>query len=221
MKLLLFGATGMVGQGALRESLRDTEVETVLVVGRTPCGEKKNPKLQELLLDDLSRLEGVEAKLKGFDACLFCLGTPSAGKTEAAYRKITYDLTLAVAETLCRLNPAMTFLYVSGEGADSTEKGPVMWARVRGQTENALFRLPFKGVYVFRPGVIQPLHGIQSKTKAYRLFYSLAKPLLPLARFAFPNQISSTEILGRALLSVAKKGAGERILKTRDFVKLA
>lgn len=219
MKVILFGATGMVGQGALRECLLDPDIELVQIIGRTPSG-TKHAKVVELLTDNMWDYIALEPKLSGFDACLFCLGTPSAGKTEEAYRKVTYDLTMAAAEALCRLNPKMTFVYVSGEGADSSEKGSVMWARVRGALENALLRLPFKAVYIFRPGVIQPLHGIKSKTPTYRLFYSLAKPLLPLARFAFPNQISTTEILGRALIAAAKRGADKTLLKTADFNKL-
>src|SRR5579864_1453935 len=177
MKVILFGATGMVGQGVLRECLRDPRVEAVLAVGRSATGQS-HPKLSELVQQDLFAYSANEARLKGYDACFFCLGVSSAGMSEADYRHITYDLTLAAAETLVRLNPAMTFIYVSGAGTDSSERGSSMWARVKGATENALLRLPFKAAYMFRPGVIRPLHGIRSKTPLYRAFYMAAAPLL-------------------------------------------
>jgi uncharacterized protein YbjT (DUF2867 family) len=218
--ILVFGATGMVGQGVLRECLEDPDVKSVSSIGRTPTGVTHH-KFQEIILGDLWDYTPVESKLSGFDACFFCLGTPSAGKSEVEYRHVTYDLTLTAAATLSRLNPQMTFIYVSGEGADSSEKSRVMWARVRGQTENALFRLPFKAVYVFRPGIIQPLHQIQSKTATYRIFYRLAKPILPVLRRTFPNHVSSTEQIGRAMLAVSKKGASKKILRTPDFNQIA
>jgi uncharacterized protein YbjT (DUF2867 family) len=218
--VLIFGATGMVGQGVLRECLKDSHVKKVLSIGRTTTG-LTNPKFREIIDDKFGDFGSIEKELTGLDACFFCLGTPSAGKPEAEYRRITYDLTLGAATLLSRLNPTMTFIYVSGEGADSSEKGRVMWARVRGQKENALFRLPFKAVYVFRPAVIQPLNHIKSKTPAYRLFYSLAKPVLPILRLAFPNHVSSTEQLGRAMLLVTRNGASKKILKTRDFNEIA
>jgi len=220
MKVILFGATGMLGQAVLRESLLDPDITQVQSIGRNRTG-LLDPKFNEVIVKDLLDYTSVEKELVGFDACFFCLGTSSAGKNEAEYTRITHDFTLAAAETLSRLNPQMTFVYISGEGADSSEKSKTMWARVRGKTENDLFRLPFKAVYVFRPGVIQPLHGIQSKTASYRLFYSVAKPLLPLFRFAFPGLISTTETVGRSMLSVAKKGAEKKILKARDFEKLS
>jgi len=219
MKVILFGATGMVGQGVLRECQNSMEVTDILTVGRTAV-ETKSQKVRNLVHADLWNYSAIERELSGFDACFFCLGTTAAGKSESEYQHITYGLTLAAATTLSRLNPQMTFVYVSGEGADSTEKGNVMWARVRGATENALLSLPFKGAYVFRPGIIQPLHGIESKTKAYRLFYCLAKPVLPLMRSLFPNAISTTEQIGKAMIQVAKSGAERRVLKPRDFEKL-
>lgn len=179
MKVLIFGATGMVGQGVLRECLLDSAIEAVQVVGRSAFG-VRNPKLQEIVQADLYRYSGIEAELKGFDACFFCLGVSSAGLSEQQYEHVTYTLALAAAETLSRLNPAMTFVYVSGAGTDSSEAGKIMWARVKGKTENALLRLPFKATYMFRPGVIQPAHGERSKTSAYRIGYAIAKPVLPL-----------------------------------------
>ena len=220
MRVLMFGATGMVGQGVLRECLLDDEVAFVQTVGRTPTG-MAPPKLRELLHQDLWHYGAIEGELTGFDACFFCLGTPSSGKGEEEYTRVTYDLTMAAAQTLARLNPHMTFVYVSGAGADSSEQGRIMWARVRGRLENALLRLPFRGVYIFRPGVIQPLHGIQSKTKSYRLLYRLLGPVLPLLRRAFPGRITTTERIGRAMLRVARYGADKQILESHDLEELS
>ncbi len=220
MKILLFGATGMVGQGVLRECLLDPDVSLVQTIGRTPTG-VQNSKLREVIHKDLWNYGSIEANLSGFDACFFCLGTTSSGMNEADYTRVTYDLTLAAAQTLSRLNPQMTFVYVSGEGADSSEKGRTMWARVRGKTENALLRLPFKAAYVFRPGFIQPLNGVRSKTPSYRILYSLSKPLMPILSLVFPKMITTTARLGRAMLAVAKNGAEKKILRTPDFDKLA
>ena len=163
MRILVFGGTGMVGQGVLRECLLAPDVELVRTVGRTPVGIQQ-VKLHDLVRMDLFNYTGVEEQLSGFDACFFVLGVSSAGMAEQAYTHLTYDLTIAVATTLARLNPGMTFIYVSGAGTDSTEKGRSMWARVKGRTENALLRLPFRAAYMFRPGIIQPLHGARSKT---------------------------------------------------------
>ncbi|WP_213939471.1 NAD(P)H-binding protein [Pseudomonas sp. dw_612] len=212
MKALIFGATGMVGQGVLRESLLAADVEQVVVVGRTAI-EATDTKLQSLVVPDLTRLGAVEAQLQGFDACFFCLGVSSSGMDEAQYSRLTYDLTLAVAEVLARLNPGMTFVYVSGAGTDSTEKGKSMWARVKGRTENALLRLPFKAVYLFRPGVIQPLNGARSKTSAYRWTYLVMGPLLPLLRNLFPRQVLTTVSVGQAMLGVARHGAAGAVLE--------
>jgi uncharacterized protein YbjT (DUF2867 family) len=173
-------------------------------------------KLHEILLSDLSNYAGIEPRLSASDACFFTLGVSSAGMKEADYEHITYELTLAAAEALSRLNPGTTFIYVSGAGTDSTEKGRVMWARVKGRTENALLRLPLKA-YMFRPGIIQPLDGIQSKTRAYRVLYGLAKPLLPILGHALPNQVLTTREIGQAMLAVARRGYDKRILETRDI----
>lgn len=220
MKVLVFGATGMVGQGVLRECLRAPDVEAVQTVGRTRSGQL-DPRLIEVIQPDLMDYRAVEASLKGFDACFFCLGVSSAGMREAEYSRLTYDLTMTAAQTLARLNPQMTFVYVSGAGTDSTEQGSSMWARVKGRTENALRRLPFKGVYLFRPGVIEPLNGARSKTRSYRLFYMLAKPFLPTLRALLPNRILSTEDIGRAMLAVARHGADKTALETADIRALS
>jgi uncharacterized protein YbjT (DUF2867 family) len=220
MNVLIYGATGMVGQGVLRECLLAPDVAQVQTVGRTPTGQQ-HPKLKELVQRDLFDSLPVVAELAGFDACFFCLGVSSAGMTEADYTHLTYDLTLGVAQTLASLNPGMTFVYVSGAGTDGSEQKGSMWARVKGRTENALQRLPFKGVYLFRPGVIQPLHGTRSKTASYQLFYSLSKPLLSPLRALFPNMILSTEIMGQAMLAVARRGAAKAVLETPDIRALA
>lgn len=220
MKIMLFGATGMVGQGVLRECLAAPDVSQVLVVGRTRL-EQQHPKLQQVVHTDLMDLRSIEAQLLGFDACFFCLGVSSSSMSEAEYTRLTYDLTMAVASTLSRLNPNMTFTYVSGAGTDSSERGRNMWARVKGRTENDLQKLPFAGVYLFRPGIIQPRHGIKSKTRSYRLFYALAKPLLPLARALLPDSILTTEEMGTAMLNAARRGAGRCVLETKDIAKLA
>jgi uncharacterized protein YbjT (DUF2867 family) len=217
MKVLIFGASGMVGQGVLRECLLDPEVDRVVTVGRSGGG-AQNPKLEEIVHADMLDYTGIESSLRGIGACFFCLGVSSSGMKEADYARLTYGFTLAAAETLSRLNPGMTFIYVSGVGGtDSTEKGRVMWARVKGRTENALLRLPLTP-YVFRPGVIEPLDGIRSKTPAYRMLYALSKPLFPLVRWLMPNKVVTTRTIGRAMLAVARKGYPPRILEPKDIL---
>jgi uncharacterized protein YbjT (DUF2867 family) len=220
MKVLIFGATGMVGQGVLRECLQDSGVALVETVGRTAAG-LQHPKLREVVHKDLWDYSAIENQLTGFDACFFCLGVSSAGMKEADYDHVTYGITLAAAETLSRLNPRMTFIYVSGAGTDSSEKGRVMWARVKGRTENVLLGLPFKAAYMFRPGLIEPLHGIRSKTAAYRFAYAVLKPLLPIFRRLFPALIVTTEQIGRAMLVVARQGASKRVLESKDIGSIA
>jgi uncharacterized protein YbjT (DUF2867 family) len=216
MNVLLFGATGMVGQGVLRECLLDPNVQLVQSVGRTAAG-VQHPKLREIVHPDLWHYQAIEANLSGFDACFFCLGVTSSGMKEADYARVTYGITVAAAEVLCRLNPPMTFIFVSGAGTDSTEQGRIMWARIKGKTENALLRMPFKASYMFRPGVIVPLHGVRSKTTAYRVFYAISKPVLPLLRLAFPNYVLTTQQIGRAMLNVAANGYPKRVLESKDI----
>ena len=216
MNVMLFGATGMVGQGVMRECLLDPEVYLLQTVGRTATG-TQHPKLRETVHHDLWHYESLEAQLSGFDACFFCLGVTSSGMTEENYQRVTCGITLAAAEALSRLNPQMTFIYVSGSGTDTSERGRSMWARVKGKTENALLRLPFKGAYMFRPGIIQPLHGIKSRTPLFSVFYTLGKPLLPLLRLVIPDQILTTEQVGRAMLAVAKHGFPKQILEIKDI----
>jgi uncharacterized protein YbjT (DUF2867 family) len=216
MDVLIFGATGMVGQGVLRECLLDPTVQAVQAIGRARTG-VQHPKLRDVVHPDLFHYQPIEASLTGFDACFFCLGVTSSGKAEAEYDRVTYGITLAAGETLCRLNPRMTFIYVSGAGTDSSERGRIMWARVKGKTENALLQLPFAAAYMFRPGIIEPLDGIKSKTNVYQIFYTLGKPLLPVIRLIFPNQIVTTRQIGRAMLNVARNGWPKRVMEIKDI----
>lgn len=215
MKVLIFGATGMVGRGVLLECLHDSDVELIVTLGRTPTG-IHDGKLREMVHRDLLNYTGMEASLSGFDACFFCLGIASAGMKEADYDRIAYGYTMAAAEVLSRLNPDMTFIFVSGSGTDSSEKGRVMWARIKGRTENALLNLPLQA-YMFRPGFIEPMDGIQSKTPMYRRFYTVLGPLFPLLRRMFPNHVLSTRQLGQAMLNIARHGYPKRVLEARDI----
>ena len=216
MKVILLGATGMVGQGVLRECLLDPEVERVLVIGRNATGQK-HEKLHEIVLSDLVDLSAIEGRLSGYDACFFCLGVSAVGMKEESYRRVTYDLTISVARIMSRLNPGMTFIYVSGANTDSTERGRMMWARVKGQTENSLLQMPFKAAYMFRPGYIQPLHGIRTKTRWYGVIYAMMGPLYPVWKLLFPKYVTTTECLGRAMLNVAKRGAPKSVLENQDI----
>jgi uncharacterized protein YbjT (DUF2867 family) len=209
----------MVGQGALRECLLDPGVESVLSIGRSAIGQK-HEKLREIVHQNIADLTSIQDQLRGYDACFFCLGVSSAGMKEEDYRRVTYDLTLGAARTLATLNPGMTFIYVSGAGTDSTEKGSLMWARVKGATENALLRLPFKAAYMFRPGFIQPLHGIKSKTALYQALYTALGPLNSLFLKFLPKYATTTEILGRAMIKAARIGAPKSILESIDINQL-
>jgi uncharacterized protein YbjT (DUF2867 family) len=216
MRVILFGGTGMVGQGVLKECERDADVTEVLAVGRSPL-ENADAKVWEIAAGDLFDLDDDEDELTGFDACFFCLGVSSAGMSEEAYTKVTYDLTMSVAKRLVRLNPGMVFEYVSGAGTDTSEKGRVMWARVKGKTENDLLELGFKGAYMFRPGGIVPMDGIRSKTKAYQMLYSLLGPVMPLLKRMFPQYVTTTRELGRAMVRVAKVGYEKKVIEAGDI----
>ncbi|MFD0264641.1 epimerase [Kitasatospora indigofera] len=220
MNVIIFGATGMIGRAVLRECLRDDSVESVLTIGRTPLG-LAHRKLRDVLQPDPSDLGAPDLGLAGYDACFFCLGVSSVGMKEDAYRRITYDLTLKVARALAAANPALTFVYVSGEGTDSTERGRSMWARVKGRTENELLRLPFRA-YMVRPGIVAPQHGVVSKTRLYRTVYAVAGPLLLLLRKVAPNLVNTGEQLGRAMIALATPGVdpGTRILRPKDINRL-
>jgi uncharacterized protein YbjT (DUF2867 family) len=215
VKIIVFGATGMVGQGVLRECLLADDVEAVAAVGRSSSGQR-HPKLIEIVHQDLSDLSAIEAQLRGYDACFFALGVTSMGMTEADYERVTYGFTITAGETLARVNPGMTFVYVSGQGTDSSEQGRSMWARVKGRTENALLRLPLEA-YMFRPGFIQPLDGIRSRTALYNVLYTVLRPLVPVFRLAMPNQFLTTRQIGDAMLNVARHGYKTRILEVRDI----
>lgn len=216
MKVILFGATGMVGQGALRECLLDPAVERVLVIGRNPVGQH-HARLREIRHDNFLDYSEIESELVGYDACFFCLGVSSVGLSEERYRHITYDFTLAAARTLSKLNPAMVFIYVTGRGTDSTAQGRLMWARVKGETENDLLKLPFKAAYMFRPAAIQPLHGIKSKTAWVQAIYVAAAPLFGLLKRAAPKYVTTTERIGRAMIKVARDGYRRPVLESDDI----
>ena len=215
MKVILFGATGMVGQGVLRECLLADDVREVLAVGRTATGQT-HAKLRELVHADLTAWTGVEDQLAGYDACFFCLGVSAAGMTEQAYTRITHDYTLAVANVLARVSPGSTFIYVSGQGTNA--KGRAMWARVKGQTEDELRALPLKTV-MFRPGLIRPMHGIRSRTRLYRVAYVGLWPLFPV--FSLFGALTTTERVGKAMLAVARKGSAKPVVDNRDIDALA
>jgi uncharacterized protein YbjT (DUF2867 family) len=216
IKVIITGATGMVGEGVLLECLAHPEVAEVLLVGRKTFG-RAHPKLKELLVADFMDLDGVRGQLGGYDGCFYCAGVSSVGKKENEYTRVTYDVTVHFAEVLAGLNPGMVFDYVSGAGTDSSEKGRVMWARVKGRTENALLRMPFRAAYMFRPGFIVPMDGIVSKTRSYRIFYDVLGPVLPLLRRMFPRSILTTRELGEAMLTVVRTGAPKTVLEPGDM----
>lgn len=219
MRVIIFGATGMVGQGVLRECLIDPGVTHVVAVGRSPTG-VRSAKLTEIMHGDFWDYSAIESQLTGFDACFFCLGVSSIGMSEERYRHLTYDLTLAAATTLARLNPQMTFTYVTGAGTDSTEQGSRMWARVKGKTENDLLKLPFRAAFMFRPGAIQPLHGIRSKTAWVQAVYTATWPLWSVLRRISPRLVTSTEQMGRAMIHVARAGFPRKVLEMKDINSL-
>jgi uncharacterized protein YbjT (DUF2867 family) len=219
MKVIIFGATGMVGQGVLRECLMDPGIERVLVVGRSATG-LRNAKLDEIAHDDFLDYGRIEPQLQGYDACFFCLGVSSIGMSEERYRHLTYDITMAAARTLAKLNPGMTFIYVTGAGTDATEQGSRMWARIKGKTENDLLKLPFKAAYMFRPAGIQPLYGVRSKTAWVQTFYVATSPLLTVLRRLAPGIMTTTEQMGRAMIVVARRGYPKAVLESRDINSL-
>lgn len=213
--MLLFGASGMIGQGVLRECLAADDVERVTAVVRRPLG-TTHVKLEEIVVPDPGRLDAIADRLAGYDACFFPLGTSSVGKTEAEYTRVTYDLTVGAASTLAARDPGrLTFVYVSGAGTDSTERGSRMWARVKGRTENALLRLPFRGAYMLRPGIIRATGGIRSRTRAYRVAYAVLSPIVVLAVALGAG--TTTDRMGRAMLHLARVGFPRPILGTREI----
>lgn len=220
MNVLLFGTTGMVGQSVLRECLLDPQVKRVISIGRS-ASHQTHAKLREHVLADITKLEGLKEELANVDACFFCLGVSSVGMSEEQYRAITYDLTMNIATTLADIQPQMTFIYVTGASTDSTEQGSTMWARVKGKTENDLLKLPFKAAYMFRPGGIIPKNGVKSKTKVYQTIYVLMRPFYPLLEKWFPNAITDSVQIGRAMINVARTGFPKPILEVRDIREAA
>lgn len=219
MKAIVTGATGMVGRGVLLECLDSPEVEAVLSISRQPLG-LTHPKLTEILHGDFFNLDSIAARLAGYDACFFCLGVSSAGMSEEKYARLTYDLTLGFAKILARLNPGMTFCYVSGAGTDGSEQGKRMWARVKGKTENALLKLPFKSAYMFRPGFIRPMKGVRSRTPLYAFLIALFSPLFPLL-MRFPAFATASDRLGRAMINAAARGYAKPHVESLDINRLA
>ncbi|MDQ3019782.1 MAG: NAD-dependent epimerase/dehydratase family protein [Bacteroidota bacterium] len=216
IKTIITGATGMIGEGVLHECLLDQGVEKVLVINRRPCG-VSHPKLTEIIHSNFFDLSDIEVQLKNYNACVFCLGVSSVGMKEKEYSRLTYDLTMNFAETLLKLNPEMTFCYISGVGTDSTEKGKIMWARVKGKTENDLLKLPFKKVYAFRPGYMQPTKGLKNTL----IYYKFGAWLYPIFRILFPNHVSTLKELGIAMINSVSKGYDKPILEVKDIIKLS
>jgi uncharacterized protein YbjT (DUF2867 family) len=218
LKAIITGATGMVGKAVLLECLDSPEVESVLAINRRPLG-LSHPKLKEILHGDFFDLAPIEGGLAGYNACFFCLGVSAAGMSEEKYAHLTYDLTLGFASVLARLNPDMAFCYVTGAGTDATEKGLAMWARVKGRTENALLKLPFRAAYMFRPGFIRPMRGVKSSTPLYAALIALGRPLFPLL-MKFPKFATSSDRLARAMVRAAARGYGSPRLESADINRL-
>lgn len=216
IKAIITGATGMVGEGVLHECLLHPDVESVLVINRKPCG-VKHEKLKEIIHKDFFDLSSIENQLTGYNACYFCAGVSSVGKNEAEFKRLTYDLTLYFAKTLLRLNPEMTFCYVSGTGTDSSEKGKTMWARVKGKTENDLLKLPFQSAYMFRPGYIQPTKGLKNAYKAYKFF----APFYPIWKTLFSKYVTTLREIGLAMINVTQYDSDKKVLECKDIVRLS
>jgi uncharacterized protein YbjT (DUF2867 family) len=219
MRVIIFGATGMVGQAVLRECLLDARVEAVLLVGRSRV-ETADQKVTQIVHGDFLDFSSIAPELAGYDACFFCLGVSATGMTEPAYRRVTYFITMAAARELAGQNPTMRFLYISGAGTDSTERGRLMWARVKGETENAVLSLPFHG-YALRPGYIQPMHGVRSRNTLYRNLYRVTGGLYPLLSRVAPKHVIGSDQLAEAMLNIAADGTSLRILSSAELTRLA
>jgi len=216
LRVVIFGASGMVGAAVLSECLKDAQVKKVLSVGRKACG-MTHPKLKHLVVPDLFQLENSSKTLKGYNACFFTVGASAAGLNEAEYTRINHDLPVQTAKLLLKLNKDLSICYVSGGGTDSSEKGPVMWARVKGRTENDLLKMRLRSAVMFRLAGLQPLKGFKSSTRLYRVSYDLVGPILPFLAKHFPQWVTTPEILGRAMLSAAKGLSPKNILESKDI----
>lgn len=216
IKAIITGSTGMVGEGVLHVALADDRVEKVLVINRRPCG-VEHEKLTEILHSDFHDFSAIEPQLSGYNACYFCLGVSSVGMDEKKYYHLTYELTHHVAQTLARLNPEMVFCYISGAGADGSEQGRIMWARVKGKTENSLARLPFRAVYNFRPGLIYPMPGMKNTLRPYKILGFL----FPLFRLLTPGRVVRLEDIGNAMLNATSAGYRKQVLECPDIAALA
>ncbi len=216
IKAIITGTTGMVGEGVMHECLNHPDVEKVLVINRR-SGNVKHPKLEEIIHNNFFDFTPLENRLKGYNACYFCLGTTSVGKKEDVYTKITFDITKALADILVKLNHDMTFCYISGAGTDSTEKGKIMWARVKGRTENYILNLGFKQAFAFRPAIISPTKGLKNTLS----FYKYLSFLLPVIKLFFPKHICSLKEIGLAMINSVNKGYVKNVMEVSDIVKLA
>jgi len=216
LRTIITGATGMVGEGVLFECLQHPEVEKVLIINRKPSG-YTHPKLEEILHENFYDFSSIESKLSGYNTCFFCLGVSSIGMDEQKFKRLTYDLTMHVAQTLAKYNSDMTFCYISGSGTDSTEKGRTMWARVKGKTENDLIKLPFKKVYAFRPGYLHPTKGLKNTLK----YYAYVGWMYPFFRTVFPSFVTTLKELGLAMITAALKQPEQKVIEVKDIVRLA
>jgi hypothetical protein len=216
IRVIITGASGMVGEGVLYECLNHSSIEEVLVVGRKPCGHT-HPKLKEIIHSDFLNLSAIESQLVNYNACFFCLGVSSVGMKEPEFKRLTYDLTMNFAGTISKINPGMTFCYISGAGTDGTEKGKIMWARVKGKTENDLKKLPFKKVYNFRPGMMKPTEGLKNTLS----YYKKLAWLLPIIKFLAPGMYSTLSELGQAMINSVTLGYEKETLEVKHIKLLA
>jgi len=216
IKAIVTGATGMVGEGVMHECLNHPDVDSVLVINRKTIN-IIHPKLKEIVHNNFFDFSGIENQLKGYNACFFCLGTTSVGKKEEQYKRITFDITKSVADVLVKHNPEMTFCYISGSGTDSSEKGKIMWARIKGQTENYILNLGFRQAFAFRPAIIEPTKGLKNTLRPYKYFSFL----LPVIKTIFPRHICSLKEIGLAMINTVNKGYEKKVLEVKDIKILA
>ncbi len=218
IKAIILGSTGMIGQGVLLECLENPHVESVLTINRR-AGNIQHTKLTEIIHGDIVDLSSLTVEIKGYNTCFFCLGVSSAGLSEKEYYKITYDLTIHVANTLLKANKDLIFCYISGAGTDSSEKGRMMWARVKGKTENVLLSMPFKDAYMFRPAFIQPMRGIKSRTRVYNALYTVFKPFYFILKH-FSKYVTNTDTLSRAMIHTVMHSSDKKILENVDINRI-